>query len=139
MVVYTAQLWVRLRTLTRQPHWWAEVWSAFGLTGWALVNLTSPDRLSHKAFGPLLHLASENFLEHLALAVGLFQILALIIDNRWLRATSACLAASLVGSVVFNMLLGGYWPPGSVALYMQNTGLNLTAMVKNIRGEDGAT
>jgi hypothetical protein len=37
------------------------------------------------------------------------------------------------------MLLGGYWPPGSVALFMQNTGLNLTAMVKNIRGEDGAT
>jgi hypothetical protein len=70
----------------------------------------------------------------MALCVGFFQIVSLIIDGRWLRAVSGALAAWLAGAVVLNMLLTGFFPPGVILLYAQNAGLNLTAMVKNIRG-----
>jgi hypothetical protein len=39
-------LWRRILRLAGQPHWWAEVWAAFGLTGWACINLSSPANLN---------------------------------------------------------------------------------------------
>lgn len=119
--------------LWRQPHWWAEQWSSAVTIGWALSNLVGKSLDDRPTFAVMLDYASAATWEWVALGVGLFQLFALILNHRWLRAIAAFFCNWFFVIVLVSFVLGDTYPP-SLALYAGYVGINLMAMYKLIRG-----
>jgi hypothetical protein len=127
------------REVTHRDFWLVEFGSGAVLMAWATVNLTSPDHLSQKNFGPLLAWVSEQHLETFTLAVGAIQFASLLGDCKLFRAVSSGLAAYLTGAISFAMIYKGTWPPGAIAFYAGNASLNISAMIFNLLKRSGVT
>jgi hypothetical protein len=126
-----------LRNTFQRDFWWAEFFGAFGLVGFALVCLVSPDALSQTNFWPLLRVAPEIVWERAAFLIGFLQLFGLALDNRSVRAGIAFLSAGLVGSIFANFLHLGHWPPPAIGFYFAGFCCNCMALWKNIVNRKG--
>jgi hypothetical protein len=126
-------IWVRLRALTSQPHWWAEWWSGWVLIAWGVTALTVPWEMNrHGAYDLLFSIAPEWVWAWSVTASGLAQLIALLINDWRERAAGAFVASLLLGAIGWNFVVGGNIIP-VIWFYFGFLAINLTAMAKNIR------
>ena len=95
----------RLRVFFRREPWVAEMASAVAILLWAaLSSLGFSDIGGVRSMPALIGLAGPWFWHAAALALGVGQIVVLLLDQRWLRWVVAMLIGWLWGS-----LSAGFW------------------------------
>jgi hypothetical protein len=119
--------------LWRQPHWWAEQWGAAVILCWALFSLLGMPLDDRPGYAFMMRIAPGPLWGYLALAAGVFQLGALVVNNRWLRAIGAFMCAWFFSIVLLSLALENSFPPG-MALYGGYIGINWMAMYKLLRG-----
>jgi hypothetical protein len=126
-------IWTRLRELNRQPHWWAEWWSGWVMTGYGVTALILPREMNrHGAYDLIFGIAPEWVWAAAIAGSGVSQLIALLINDWRERAAGAFLASLLLGALGWNFVVSGNIIP-VIWFYFGFLGINVTAMVKNIR------
>lgn len=97
---------------------WCETWSGAGALSWGLWSLATPGDLSgNPAYGVLTADVPEQFWECLAVALGAWQIAALVRGGRGLRWLAGVALGAWWGLPVMSILSSPDAPPPGIAAF----------------------
>lgn len=117
---------------SREP-WWAEFWSAATAVIWAGLSYSSVERLRDwPSMQVLIEIGDDRFWHGLGFGLGLFQLLALLCDRRWLRWLAALLLGWFWGVLTLGVWAATPWSP-AVAVYAGWCGINVFSTLRLLR------
>ena len=132
--------WLRIKLLVMQPTWWMEVSIAASLTTWAIICLATSHGIQHnRSYQFMFSIWPLEVWARLALAAGLFHVVALVINgaspylngHNW-RAVASFLSAWFISFIILDFFMVSPTPAG-LAFFVVPLVFDLLALAKNVR------
>ena len=117
----------------RREPWWAEFWSATTALSWAGLSYASTDDLSvWPSMQVLLQIGDDRFWHLVGFGLGLFQLVVLIGNQRWMRWIGAVAMCWFWAVLTLGVWVAVPWAPGA-AVYAGWCGVNVLSILRLLR------